>query len=140
MNNLFKNKKAEKLRSIWWIGVWLFVMGSIISGVLLFYGAYIDVKSLEAESLANKVSLCLIEKENLDISPLEEFDFFTECKIYKPLFEANSEYFVLISLKDSKETKVLKFGNNAFEEDCKIEEKTSKAKYFPNCAENQFNL
>lgn len=125
--------KKGKLFSIWWYAVLVIVGSFIVFGTFLFYGTYIDARSFEAEILSNKISDCLLE--NKITSTSLENQVLENCNLYKPLFESNSRYFIMISFPDN----IIKIGNRAFEEDCKISSE-AKAKEFPKCFTNELEL
>ena len=54
---MLNNKKAEKYLSIWWFFVLAMIAMGIVAGVLIFYGADVNVKGLEAEILSGRWSI-----------------------------------------------------------------------------------
>jgi hypothetical protein len=133
-----KNKKAEKLLSIWWFFVLAVIAGGIVIGVLIYSSADISVRETEANVLAEKITDCLIDngylKENIFDKNFNIFDF---CSLNQKVFEKSGNFYFNISIFDSENLIFnLAKGNPAFEKDCKIQEKT-ETKYFPKCSEKQ---
>jgi len=87
------NKKAdERVLSIYLFIVYIIVCVGVVSGVILFYGAGLDVRIAEAGILSDKVIDCLIEKGNLNENVLKDnfnllnfcnFDFKDNSGFYK---------------------------------------------------------
>jgi len=60
------NKKGdERVLSIYLFIIFIIVSIGIVSGVLLFHGAGLDVREVEADILADKVIDCLVEQGEL---------------------------------------------------------------------------
>ena len=122
------NKKAdERLLSIYLFIIYIIIAVGIISGVLLFYGP-LDVRSLEAGILSNKVIDCLVEQGiikpnvldgNFDLLKECGFDFIDNSEIY-----GDVQYGVKVKLSDF-DTKVflgeIFAGNQNFLEYCGVE-------------------
>ena len=59
---MLKDKKGEKLLSIWWFFVIAVVATGITVGVLIYYSASIDMREAEAELLSEKIFDCVVEE------------------------------------------------------------------------------
>jgi len=127
------NKKGEKYLSIWWFGILILIGGFIVFGVLIFYTNYLDIRDIESQILANKISECYLN-EDLTYDSLEE-DFFSNCYLNENLFTGYSNYFILVKFPD----KEIKLGNHAFEEYCKISGRI-RSKNLPKCSSNDLIL
>jgi len=128
------NKKGgEKWLSIWWFFVLGVIGGAIVIGVLIYYSARIEVKSLEAEILTDRVLRCISDGSYLNedfLSP--SFDIFSECSINKDQFGPGSLYYLEISAKDldgnSKRPEITA-GDFSLKSDCEIAQAVTAEKY-----------
>ena len=85
------NKKAdERLLSIYLFIIYIIVSIGIVSGVLVFHGAGLDVREIEAEILSEKIIDCLVDNGELVKGVLEE--------------EFNLKEFCNIELNDNTES------------------------------------
>jgi hypothetical protein len=123
---------AEKYLSIWWFFVLVVIGVGITVSVLLFYGGEINIKSLEADLLSNKLIDCLLEEGY--ISWVKSEDIYKECGLNRELIE-NGKFFILLDLDGDEK----KFGNNALEESCRIR-KSVFAKNYPGCVEKDLKI
>jgi len=92
------NKKAdERVLSIYLFIIYTIVAVGIVGGVLLFYGP-LDVRSLEAGVLTDKVIDCLVEQGELKEFDVEGcgFDFKDNTGIY----EGKEQYYIRAELYD----------------------------------------
>ena len=76
-----KNKRADKIISVYWFAILFLVAAAIVYMVVVFYGKPYDVRELEANLLTNKIADCLsqgglLNKENLDTE-----NFIPNCKL-----------------------------------------------------------
>ena len=103
---LLRNKiGGEKLLSIWWILTLVMVALVIAWGVASFYSAEVDVKKIEAEILANRISDCFFEQGLLIDNLLKnDFDIFYECKLNREVIE--SSFYFKISVLDEQDKKI----------------------------------
>ncbi|MEK6926327.1 MAG: hypothetical protein AABW50_03550 [Nanoarchaeota archaeon] len=56
---LLKSRKGDKVISVYWFFILFLVAAAIVYMVFLFYGKPYDVREVEANLLANKISDCL---------------------------------------------------------------------------------
>ena len=131
------NKKAgEKLLSLWWFFVIVFIGIGIVAGVLIFYGADVNVKEFEANILAEKIISCLNDYGNLREEFMNDsFDVYSECALAKEAFNSESDfYFKIEAYNSSGQVVQEKFsgGNLAYEKDCYIS-KSIIARNYPSC-------
>lgn len=76
-----KNKRADKVISVYWFAILFLVAAAVVYMVLIFYGKPYDVGGIESNLLTNKIAGCLSQgglliKENLDTE-----NFFSKCKL-----------------------------------------------------------
>lgn len=78
-----KNKKAdERVLSIYLFIIYIIVSVGIVSGVILFYGSPLDIRTVESGILANKVIDCLTEQGELKGGVLDkDFDLMSSCNL-----------------------------------------------------------
>ena len=133
------NKKGgEKVLSIWWFFVLALIAGGIVIGVAMFYGANVDVRDSEAAILADKLIQCFID--NSMMGDLSSENVYEKCGLYEPAFKDRGIFYFRISLSDDGDLiSEIKGGDNTFEENCKVSEKT-KADKFPKCAWRYANV
>ena len=58
---ILKNKKANKIISVYWFAILFIVAAVIVYMVISFYGGPYDIREAEAHALTNKVAGCLSE-------------------------------------------------------------------------------
>lgn len=78
---ILKNKKAgERILSIYLFVIYIIVCIGVVSGVILFYGARLDIRTAEAGVLSDKVIDCITEKGMLNEEVLKDkFDILNYC-------------------------------------------------------------
>ena len=57
--SLIKNKKGDKIISVYWFAVLIIVAGGIFGMVYVFYGASYDVREIEANVLGDQIADCV---------------------------------------------------------------------------------
>ena len=130
-----KNKKGQKLISIWWILVLAIVGAGIVVGVLIHSSANVDVRGAEAEILNEKILDCLFENGFLAEGFLEEnFLFFEKCKLNEEIFGERSVFYFNVRVYDEADELIKEFrgGDASFEKDCAIQEDV-EAEDYPKC-------
>src|SRR3989344_8468038 len=121
---MLKDKRGEKLLSIWWFLSLVLVGGGIVLGVLLFYSAPVDVRVHEADILSERVLDCLNENGFLIDEYYENgknFDI-SVCGLSKMILY-NNEFFLKISFNDDAEKTLLITGDPGIEVLCEVQEK-----------------
>ena len=63
---MIKNKKGDKLISVYWFVILFIVAGAIAYMTVSFYGEPYDIREAEAYALTNKVARCLSEAGYLE--------------------------------------------------------------------------
>jgi hypothetical protein len=145
-NNLFRNKKGDKLLSMYWFVILMIVAGGIVGMVYVFYGNPYDVRDIEANLLGDKIADCIsyagrinenlisygksvnpnfLKSCHLNFGP-EENEFFYEVTFYKVADMSNPflDYFLKLN-----------GGNLNLAAGCEIQEKSEN---LPKCTENSF--
>ena len=145
MNN-FKTsnlKKAElNLLSIWWFAILVVIAVGIVSSTLIFYSNKADVRLSEADILATKIIDCVSSDAFINERFLSKnFDVFKECSINQSIVNNSGNYYLKISLKKNDNLiQESKYGNSAFEIDCKIGASMIEAKNYPRCLQREVLL
>lgn len=57
--NLIKNKRADKILSIYWFAVLILVAGGVFGMVYVYYGTPYDVRGIEANILIDRIADCI---------------------------------------------------------------------------------
>lgn len=117
---------SEKIFSFWWFLVLLIVFFVFSFGIFLFYSAEVDVRGLESFVLSEKIYACIVD--NGILVDLEEVNLLSYCGLKEGVFSQNSNFYLSVSYLD----KDFRYGNIAFEKDCKVSE-NKKADKFPRC-------
>ena len=58
-NSFLKNRKGDKIISVYWFAVLIIVAAGIFGMVYVFYGAPYDVREIEANILGNQIADCV---------------------------------------------------------------------------------
>ena len=133
------NKKAgERVLSIYLFIIYIMVSIGIVSGVVLFYGSGLDVRTAEAGILTDKVIDCLTEQGRLHENILKDnSDLLAFCKLnFKDnsgLYQGDEQYGVRVEFFDfnscnkegdkivcSNEIKKIEAGRNDFLKYCDL--------------------
>jgi len=141
---ILKNKKADKIISVYWFAILFIVAGAIAYMVISFYGGPYDIREVEAYALTNKVAGCLSEAGYLKEGVLgEDFreNFMEKCKLNFEVedvygWREHGQYYVEINFYNFSamtEISAIKKGNEALKTDCE-----QKGKIFPVCLNRSF--
>jgi hypothetical protein len=141
---ILKNKKADKIISVYWFAILFIVAAAIVYMVISFYGEPYDIREAEAHALINKVAGCLSEAGYLKEGVLnEDFreNFMEECKLNFEVediynWREQGQYYVEINFYDfstNQSISSIKKGNDVLKMDCGL-----KGKTFPVCLERSF--
>lgn len=149
MHNFFINKRgAEKIFSVWWFLMLAIVGAGVTVGVLIYYSADVDVRQLEADTLYNKLSDCLIEQGFLKEDLFSEnFNIFTECHLNPESFAPGGFFYFKISFLDPDGNKLredIREGIFSYDKDCMQEKPKNgiklEARYYPQCSYSEENI
>ena len=131
--NLIKNKRGDKILSVYWFAILLIVAGGIFAMVYIFYGTPYDVRGVETRILTNQIADCVsyIGKINSNLIsngvPTGNSDFLNSCHlIFNSSEWADDQYYAEVSLYklDNLNTPIIdiKKGNNNLPPSCAIQE------------------
>jgi len=141
---ILKNKKANKMISVYWFAILFIVAAAIVYMAISFYGEPYDIREAEAYALTNKVAGCLSEagylKEGMLSADFRE-NFMEECKLNFEVEDVHNwreqeQYYVEINFYNfltTEEISEIKKGNEALKMDCEL-----KGKTFPVCLNRSF--
>ena len=143
---ILKNKKADKIISVYWFAILFIVAAAIAYMVISFYGEPYDIREAEVYALTNKVAGCLSDAGYLEERALSaEFkeNFMEICKFNFEVEEVHNwreqgQYYVEINLSNfstNQSISTIKEGNEALKTDCGL-----KGKGFPVCLERSFYI
>ena len=139
----YNKKGGEKILSIWWFVVLAIAGGSIVIGVLMFYSADIDTRSLESAVLVERVSACIVNDGILNQGIVGgKFDFFAECGLDKEYFaQSGKTYFEVTITNSSGDILFGPFsgGARALKGDCLAAHDITAEKY-PKCNSKTFGV
>ena len=141
-----KNKRGDKIISVYWFVILFLVAAAISYMVFSFYGKPYDVREIEANALTNRVANCISEggylKEEV-LTPVFSENFLAKCNLNFEVEDAydwkeSEQYFVRLEIFeiktpefDSKEKVSEAFaGNGNLRDFCE-----TPGKYMPICAE-----
>jgi hypothetical protein len=146
-----KNKKGDKLISVYWFAILVIVAGGIVLMVNSFYSSPYDVREIEAEILATKVADCVYpggEMNKMLNSPTGVFresfkdNFMDICSLN---FDVEGEfqrpdYYIEVGFYSTGSLGRKKFeiieGNLNWKEDCNLE--GGKQDKLVKCVEKEF--
>ena len=96
MNSIFYNRKGSaKYLSIWWFFVLAMIGAGIVISVSSFSTGDVSTKSLETESLTDRIIDCLIDGGYLNEDVLnKDFDFFSSCNINSNIISSSGDYYI----------------------------------------------
>jgi len=125
------NKKGdEKVMGLWWFFVIIIITLGIVGGVIIYYGADVDVRAIESRMLLDRSYDCVIENGFLKREFFSSFDFYEDCDMEINQFNEGSEFFVKIRIENMSGRLIeeRKYGQMSYEEDCEIVEEVSADK------------
>ncbi len=119
-----KNKKAEdRYVSIWTFIIMGAVIVALVMGVLMILSVKLDVRNIEADTLASKIIDCL--NEDFDYSKIiaKDFNVYEKCRFHREVLDSAIYYFniKLTGVSDSSEYS-LEGGNTDFRVQCEYQE------------------
>lgn len=105
---MIKNKKGDKLISVYWFAILFIVAAAIAYIVVSFYGEPYDVREAEANALANRVAGCITDNNYLNDDVFDEDfeeNFLEECRLNFNVEDAynwreREQYYVGFSIFD----------------------------------------
>lgn len=148
MIKLYKNKRADKILSIYWFAILIITAGGIFAMVYTFYGSPYDVREIEANLMINRIADCVsyAGKMNADLISNGEFNkennFLNKCHLVFSSDEWDEEqYYAEINFYkiqdiDSPVFSVNK-GNNKWLPSCELQENKEQER-LAKCVEKSF--
>ncbi|MBM3247598.1 hypothetical protein FJZ17_03625 [Candidatus Pacearchaeota archaeon] len=133
---MIENKSGELL-SMWWFFVLIIIGVGIIAGTLMFASEKIDVRTIQADVISNKIIDCVVDFGVISDILSSDFNLFDSCYIDKGIFDSSGNYFLRINLTSGlgEVKNELTYGNRAFVEDCKIS--LIQADNYPRCVKKE---
>ena len=139
---LLKSKKAdEKYLSIWMFLIWAIIGVSIVLGVLMFYSINGDVRQVEAQSLADKLSLCLTTSFSYEEIAKSDFDIYSKCGLNQDVFSKTNFYYFNINItgEDNSQLEKIFLGGDNWKTECDFQFADQKTEdKFPQCVRQDF--
>lgn len=134
------NKQGdEKLFSIWWYLIILFVAAGIVLGVLAVYSSDLDIRKGEAEILSERIANCLIKNSLLREDFLQSpstFDFYSNCNLKKEVFENGFNFYFEVEI-EKLNFQFSSLISSELKTECEMAEAGIFNKDFPVCVERQ---
>ena len=141
---ILKNKKGNKIISVYWFVILFIVAGAVVYMAISFYGKPYDIRNIEADALLNQVAKCLSEAGYLEEGVLStEFkeNFAEKCYLNFETEDAygwkeRGQYYIEINFYNfltNSEISTIKKGNEDLKVDCGL-----KGKSFPVCLKRSF--
>lgn len=112
----------EKVFSLWWFILVVFVVGSVVIVTIGFTSKDFDVREISAEVLYNRLAECVIQNgylsENFEVGD-SYWELYETCHLEGPIFENGEGYYFEI-LFDGEEKFLA--GDKSFKETCRIKQ------------------
>lgn len=135
--NLIKNKRGDKILSVYWFLILLVVAGGVFAMVYVFYGTPYDVRGVEARILTNQIADCISYngKINSDLIsngiPTTNRNFLESCHLnFNSTEWDNQQYYseIYIYNLDNLDSPIIDInkGNNNWLTSCAIQENKSQ--------------
>ena len=148
IKRLYRNKKADKILSIYWFAILIIVAGGVFAMVYTFYGSPYDIREIEAELLVNRIADCIsyTGKMNSELVSNGEFtkegNFLDKCHIIFNSTEWEEEqYYTEVNFYKLENINSAVFnvkkGNNKWLTSCTIQE-DKEEKRLAQCVERSF--
>lgn len=145
----FKNKKGDKILSVYWFAILLLVAGGLFAMVYVYYGSPYDIRETEANILMNNVADCVSYAGKLKEGLVSEGKFsedfknnlLRECNLNFKTTEQEEQYYVELNfykVEDlSKSPFLMSAGNSKWKSQCGIQNDKGEEK-LPKCIEKSF--
>ena len=142
-----KNRKGEKIISVYWFAILFIVAAAVVSMVVIFYGKPYDIRELESNALTNHVADCLSEGGYLkkDVLGNDDFksNFLENCDlnfnvedIYN--WKEQEQYYIKVEFfQDDKLVFDISEGNKNIVSSCGIEKEIEEER-LAKCVEREF--
>lgn len=143
-----KNKRGDKLISVYWFAILILVAGGVFAMVYIFYSAPYDVREIEGTILNNKIADCISEKGLINEKIFEkdfQDNFLEECHLTFNVenennWKENLQYYLDVKIYDVNdfEKSLVDFnkGNRNLLTSCEIASKNYEK--LAKCVEGKF--
>jgi hypothetical protein len=147
LNKIFRNKRGDKVLSIYWFAILILVSGGVFAMVYVFYGSPYDIRDIEANLMINQIADCVsyAGRMNTNLISNGEFktsDFLDECHFILNSTEFDEEqYYTEIKFYKPENMNApvfsLKRGNNKWLTSCNLQEDKEQER-LAQCVEKSF--
>lgn len=140
-----KNKKGEKVISVYWFAILFIVAGGVVYMASIFYKP-LDIRAMETDILIDNVADCIshagyINEEFLNLEENSEDLFLEFCSLNFNVediydWKSQGQYYVSVDVKDFEDKEPIKkisSGNSNLADFC-----FSDSKNFPYCSKRKF--
>jgi hypothetical protein len=147
---LIKNKRGDKILSIYWFAVLIIVAGGIFGMVYVFYGTPYDVREIEARVLINQVADCVSYAGRIDTNLISNSqvyqksgeDFLKDCHLtFKDNAWEDEQYYTEIDIYklEDMNNSVLEInaGDNKWLSSCELQKDKEKER-LAQCIKDSF--
>lgn len=147
------NKGADRVVSVYWFVILMIIAGTAVAMVDLFYNSPYDVRTIEADLMANKISECMSENGRANANLIfegkinENFSLIRECsfnfEVESGLDNEHGNYYLEADFFDfdsGENLFLVSEGNPAFKEDCRVAEDSEKYGKLARCVERTLYL
>lgn len=149
--SLIRNKKGDKILSIYWFVILAIVAGGVFGMVYLFYGTPYDIRTIEANILVNQIADCISYAGKININLISDGtvqfqksgnDFLKDCHLNFDTIEwQEQQYYTEVNfyrLSDLTNSVLsIQSGNNKWLAGCAIQE-SEKQQNLPQCTQKSF--
>jgi len=148
--SLIKNKKGDKIISVYWFAILIIVAGGIFGMVYIFYGAPYDVREIEANVLTNQIADCVSYAGRINIDLISKGqavsktgeDFLKLCHLnFKSEEWQDEQYYTEIKIYNlgdlNNPALSISAGDNKWLSSCVLQEK-NKAERLAKCVRKSF--
>ena len=147
---LMRNKRGDKILSVYWFAILAIVAGGIFGMVYVFYGTPYDVRGIEARVLMNQIADCISYAGKINTnfisnsSPIQssEEDFLNFCHLnFKTNEWEEEQYYTEVNfykLEDMNNAVLsINAGDNKWSSSCELQE-DRKQRNLAQCIKDSF--
>lgn len=144
-----KNKRGDKILSVYWFAILLLVAGGLFAMVYVYYSSPYDIREIEANLLMNQVADCVSYAGKLKEGLVSEGKFsedfknniLRECNLNFKTTENEEQYYIELNfykVEDlAKSPFLMSAGNSKWKSQCRIQRDKEEEK-LPKCIEKSF--
>lgn len=147
---LMRNKRGDKILSIYWFAILVLVAGGIFGMVYVFYGTPYDVREIEARVLMNQIADCISYAGRINTDLISDSqttqksgeDFLKDCHLnFKSSEWEDEQYYTEIDFYklEDMDNAVLSInaGDNKWLSSCGLQE-DKEQRNLPQCVRDSF--